>query len=280
MALLGAHLSAAGGVANAARAAQELKCESLQVFLRSPGAWKRPERGLEDVSEFLTVVKACNLTGRCFAHAPYLLNLSSGDRHLWKKSIEVLGEELQTAAELGLAGVVLHPGSAGGDPREEGIARAREALAETLQQAPSGRVKVLLETTAGSGSQLGVSLGELALIVPVRWRERVGICIDTAHLWGAGYDLSGNGWERVVAELGEHWETVSPDLIHGNDTLMELGSRKDRHVHPGEGLLGESFFRRLLGDESLSVTPLVLEIPPGRKNENIHLVLSRLRSWM
>ena len=112
-----------------------------------------------------------------------------------------------------------------------------------------------------------------------RGLPRVGVCLDSAHLWGAGYDLLGDGWERVLGELAEHWQLAAPQLFHGNDTAVELGSRRDRHAPPGDGKLGRTFFSRLLHDERCAEMPLVLEIPPGDDNVLVKKSLARLRRW-
>lgn len=220
--------------------------------------------------------------GRCFAHAPYLLNLASNSEELRRRSVAVLAEELERADGLGLAGVVLHPGSAGGGNHRDAVARCREALAEVLGLGGGGAAALLLEGTAGSGGQLGSSVSELADLVPRRETDLirpVGVCLDLAHLWAAGYDLQRGGWDAALAEMGEHWGVPAPHLLHGNDTPVECGSRRDRHAPPGEGALGEALFRRLLEDARIADTPLVIEIPPGADNRLVASALDRLRSW-
>lgn len=278
MPLLGAHLSAAGGPSRAALAAARLGCLSLQLFLRAPGRWAAAHLQEEEVARFRAASAEAALDGACFAHAPYLLNLASGEQALRERSIAVLVEELQRAGRLGLAGVVLHPGSGGAGDRDDAAARCRDAVAEALARAGAGAAPLLLEGMAGAGGQLGATVAELAGLVPRSAGGRVGLCLDTAHLWGAGYDLLVDGWDRVAGELGDFWGRVAPDLIHGNDTAVECGSHRDRHAPPGEGVLGEGFFRRLLADERLSATPLILEIPPGPADSLVAAALDRLRS--
>ncbi len=228
---------------------------------------------------FRTAVAAAGLGGFCFAHAPYLLNPASEDRLLRERSVAVLIEELRRAGALGLAGVVLHPGSAGAGDRGEAEARCRVAIAEAVGRAGAGAAMLLLEGTAGAGGQLGRGPAELARLVEAAGRNRVGVCLDTAHLWGAGYDLLHDGWDRALAELTEHWGVEVPQLLHGNDTTVELGSRRDRHASPGDGRLGERFFRRLLADGRCASLPIVLEIPPGEGNALVRRALARLRRW-
>lgn len=230
---------------------------------------------------------SAGLDGLCFAHAPYLLNLASDDRLLRERSVEVLVEELQRAGRLGLAGLVLHPGSGGEGDRASAKARCRAAVSEAVAHAGDGAAMLLLEGQAGSGGQLGRTPTELARLVEPGLRSlrsgvegpRVGVCLDSAHLWGAGYDLLGDGWERVLGELADAWQLEAPQLFHGNDTAVELGSHRDRHAPPGEGKLGRSFFRKLLTDPRCAELPIVLEIPPGDGNVLIKKALARLRRW-
>jgi deoxyribonuclease-4 len=276
---LGAHLSAAGGVSRAAAAAVACGCQALQLFLRPPGRWQGGTLEAAEIARFRALATAGGLAGRCFAHAPYLLNLASADDTLRQRSLAVLAEELRAADALGLSGVVLHPGSAGDAARGEAIPRCRDAIAEALARAGAGSAKLLLEGTAGAGHQLGATPAELATLVPEGAAERIGVCLDTAHLWAAGYHLEGDGWDEVLAELATHWGRVAPDLIHGNDSPVACGSRRDRHAVPGEGQLGEAVFRKILGDPRLEGVPMVLEIPPGARNATVLRALAQLRKW-
>lgn len=276
---LGAHLSAAGGVSCAVSAAVVAGCEALQVFLRAPSRWAVAPLAPADAKRFRSAAREAGLAGVCFAHAPYLLNLGSADEELRTHSVAVLVEELRRAGRLGLAGVVLHPGSAGTGSRIEAVARCRAAIAEAVDSAGARAAMLLVEGTAGAGGQLGRTPAELAELIEPRLRNRLGVCLDTAHLWGAGYDLPGDGWERVLGELSENWGRDVPHLLHGNDTQVELGSHRDRHAAPGEGRLGEAFFRKLLADERCATLPVVLEIPPGDGNVIVREALARLRAW-
>jgi deoxyribonuclease-4 len=279
MPFLGAHLSAAGGVARAAAAASETGCEALQVFLRAPGRWAAAPLPGEEVARFHAASGAAGLAGRCFAHAPYLLNLASADVSLRERSVGVLVEELTRAGRLGLAGVVLHPGSGGATDRRDAQTRCRDAVTAALERAGESAARLLLEGTAGAGGLLGRTPAELRLLIEDSLRPRVGVCLDTAHLWGAGYDLLHDGWDRVLDEVGEWWARPAPDLLHANDTTVELGSRRDRHAPPGQGKLGAGFFRRVLADSRCADLPMVMEIPPGEGNREVKSALRRLRRW-
>ncbi len=276
---LGAHLSVAGGLWRAPESAAALGCRALQIFLRAPGRWARAALPAEAAERFRTAASDAGLDGACFAHAPYLLNLASADGALRRRSIAVLVEELRRAGELRLAGVVLHPGSAGAGDRGEAEARCRESLAEALEEAGAAASPLLLEGTAGMGGQLGATPVELARLVAPARSGRVGLCLDSAHLWAAGYDLHGDGWERVLGEVADHWPEGALRLLHANDTAVECGSRRDRHAPPGDGRLGRRFYRRLFTDVRTDALPCVLEIPPGDGNELVRAALARLRRW-
>lgn len=276
---LGAHLSAAGGVSRALDAAGTLGCRALQVFLRAPGRWAAVPLSAAEIARAHSSPGRRSVGGATFAHAPYLLNLASDSPGLRQRSIEVLVEELRRAADLGLDGVVLHPGSARGGARAEAEGRCRAAIAEAIETAGSGAARLLLEGQAGAGGQLGRTPAELAGLCDGAVRHRVGVCLDTAHLWAAGYDLTAGGLTRVLSEVAERWDGAAPDVLHVNDTKVPLGSARDRHAPPGEGLLGERFYRELLSHEALAETPMILEIPPGEDNALVRRALNRLRRW-
>ncbi len=205
---------------------------------------------------------------RCFAHAPYLVNPASGDPDLRDRSSELLVDQLERARLLGLAGVVVHPGAHGGDGPEKGLRRAAVALAAVLERAPEGP-RLLLEVTAGQGTVLGSSFRELGRLLEELPRDRVGICWDTAHLWGAGYDLTTDeGWEDLWGEFTARTGETAPLLVHLNDTVVERGSRKDRHERIGHGALGAETFRRVVTDPRLAGVPMVLETPKGPPGED------------
>lgn len=282
MTCLGAHLSAAGGVSRAAAAAVALECEALQVFLRPPGRWQSPAPKPGEIARFRALTLTQGFVLASFAHAPYLLNLASAADELRRRSVAVLAEELRYADALGMAGVVVHPGSAAGGDRSSALMRCRKALAEAVALAGAGSAAVVLEVTAGGGGHLGSSVQELASLRPrldSPSPRPFGVCLDLAHLWAAGYDLHADGWERAMAELEKAWGEPRPYLLHANDTPVACGSRRDRHAPPGEGVLGEKVFRRLLADQRLAGVPVVVEIPPGRDNQLVAATLARLRAW-
>lgn len=278
---LGAHLATAGGWHRALEAAMDLDCQAVQIFLQPPGRWAPLPENPQAVALFREALAASGLHGAVFAHAPYLVNLASADRELGERSVALVAHQLVLAQRLGLAGVVVHPGSAGRESRQEAVARLRRRLAEVFARATVD-TPLLLENTAGAGGLLGVTVKELLeLAEPSWWQEgRMGLCLDTAHLWAAGYDLRREGFRQAWFELDEAGLSRALKLVHINDTPVPLGSRRDRHAAPGAGELGEGFFTELLGDPVLADVACIMEIPPGPKNQNVRQALHRLRSCL
>jgi deoxyribonuclease-4 len=159
------------------------------------------------------------------------------------------------------------------------LGRRATEIVEAVERAGANAARLLLEGDVGAGGQLGASPAELHELVDGTIVGRVGVCLDTAHLWGAGFDLVDDGWERVLSELAERWQRPAPDLLHGNDSAVECGSHRDRHASPGAGALGERFYRQLLADPRLAATPIIIEIPSGENDEDITAALARLHSW-
>jgi deoxyribonuclease-4 len=276
---LGAHLSSSGGWWRAAAAAPAARCRSLQLFLRAPGRWARRGPDQAEIAEYRRAATQAGLDGFAWAHAPYLINLATADTILRHRSVVALAEELRWTAALGLAGLVVHSGSAGTGGRDGGEARARDAIGEALALTADTPGRLVLEVSAGSWGQLGRGPAELARLVPSGEASRIGICIDTAHAWAAGYDLLGDGLRRLIGELDEHWGPRAPDLLHGNDTKVALGSGVDRHAEPGQGVLGKKLFCSLLSSPRLDGRSLVVEMPPGPDNCDVARVMRRLAAW-
>lgn len=260
---LGAHLSAAGGVWRAVERAAELGCAALQLFTQAPGRWSGPPLAPDDAARFRREVAATGLDGAVYAHAPYLANPASGDPGLRERSLELLVDQAERARALGLSGLVLHPGAHTGDGVEAGIERAASGLAEVITRSP-GAPRLLIEVTAGQGSCLGSGIDQIGALLARLPEERAGVCWDTAHLWGAGYDLTSDaGWENLWRELHRETGRERPDLVHLNDTDVELGSRRDRHQRIGHGRLGAAGLARVVRDRRLEGVPMVIETPKG-----------------
>jgi deoxyribonuclease-4 len=258
--LLGAHVSAAGGVPAAPPRASAIQATAMQLFTKQANRWAERECDECERDEFRA---ALALTGVevTIAHDSYLINLASPDEALRRKSIESFVCELRRCASLGLTYLVSHPGNFM-DDRESGIARNADAISESLARAP-GETVLCLETTAGSGTSLGATFEELADIigrVSAEYRSRIGVCVDTCHIHSAGYDLVGaydDVWSRFESALG--WPQLR--VMHLNDSKTPFASRRDRHALIGFGSLGEEPFRRIMTDPRMPRVAKVLETP-------------------
>ncbi len=261
--LLGAHLSIAGGVWKAVERAVDLGCTALQIFTQSPGRWQGPPITEEAAERFRSLAAEAGLDGVTVVHTPYLINVAAPAEALWERSIGLLTEQLRRAELLGLAGVVHHPGAHTGSGVETGIERAAEGMRRALDAVP-GSPPILIEVTAGQGTVLGSTMEEVGALLDRLPAGRAGVCWDTAHLWGAGFDIVGEaGWEALWTAFQEATGRTGPDAVHLNDTNVELGSHRDRHARIGHGALGEATFARIVTDSRLTNVPMVLETPKG-----------------
>lgn len=276
---LGAHVSIRGGVTLAPARGTAIGASAIQVFTKNPNQWRDPEI---DRSTGLNFVEAYNRSGLngLVGHDSYLINLASPDPALRDRSIDSFVAELERCQQLGIAGVVSHPGNYI-DDREAGLVRNAEGCTTALERARSD-VMVLFETTAGSGTALGRSFDELAelrRLVPEEHRHRIGFCADTCHLYSAGYDLVGDYdgvWQAFDTVIGlEHLH-----CLHLNDSKTPFASHRDRHELIGKGSLGPDPFRRVMLDPRFVNVIKILETPKG--DDEITLdrrTLARLRGY-
>jgi len=257
---LGAHMSIAGGLHLALERGSALGCGAVQIFLKNQRQWAAKPMTDEDVRAFASARRRTGLR-RVFAHASYLINLASPDAAQWRHAVDVFTDELERAEALGLSSVVIHPGSHMGAGRAEGVGRVVAALDETTRRTAGYRIRIALENTAGAGHGIGSRLPELGELIRRAARpERLGVCIDTCHLFAAGYDIRGEGpWHGVVDEIATHIGFRRVLAFHLNDARAGLGSGLDRHEHIGDGFLGLAPFRRLLNDPRFVKIPKVIE---------------------
>jgi deoxyribonuclease-4 len=239
-------------------------CDTIQVFTKSNRQWREKPLTEGEVKAFRANLRGTRI-GPVIAHACYLVNLAAPSAALWKKSIAAFRIELERAESLGIPYLVTHPGSHAGAGEPGGIGRVAEALNVLHAAFPEDRVQVLLETTAGQGSSLGYRFEQLAgILARVDRPDRLGICLDTCHVFAAGYDLrSAGGYRRMWREFDGCLGLARLKVIHLNDSIQPLGSRVDRHEHIGEGRLGLAPFRRLINDPALRRVPMILETPKG-----------------
>jgi deoxyribonuclease IV len=276
---LGAHVSTAGGVRHAPARAAALGSHVLQIFTKQPSRWAEPPVTEEERAAYRSGLEQHAIGAAC-AHDSYLINLASPDDALRARSMACFRGELERCVLLGVPFVVTHPGNATDGDFASGLARNAGAVEEVLSQVDG--VTVLFETTAGCGRVLGASFEELAELmrrIDTALQPRIGVCLDTCHVWAAGYDLR-HAYDDVMNRFGDVIGLDRIRLFHLNDSVGTLGSRRDRHAGIAEGALGDEPFRRLMQDERFRHVPKLLETPKGddhtaadRRN------LARLRSY-
>ena len=262
MPLLGAHMSIAGGLPRAVDRAKASRCDALQIFTKSAGQWRARDLPRDEVALFRRRLEETGISP-VVAHNSYLINVAAAAPALRSQSIAALGEELDRAELLGLDGLVMHPGSYTTGTEEDGLRAIGRAIAELLKNRRRQRVKVILEHTAGQGTNLGHRFEHLATILGhVNGSPRVGVCLDTCHLLTAGYDLcTGEGYAETFTEFDRIVGLDRLQVFHLNDSKKPCGSRVDRHEHIGKGCLGIEPFRRLLNDPRFAHLPMLLETP-------------------
>jgi deoxyribonuclease-4 len=257
---LGAHMSIAGGLHLALERGQAIGCGAVQIFLKNQRQWAARPLAPDEVRTFRAARRRTRIR-HVFAHASYLINLAAPGDGQWRQAIDAFVDELDRAEALGLSCVVIHPGSHMGAGSEAGVARVIAALDETTRRTSGYRVRIALENTAGAGNVIGRRLSELGELVKRAARpERLGVCLDTCHLYAAGYDIrSAGGWAAAFEECAAQVGLSRILAFHLNDARAPLGSGLDRHEHIGQGHLGLAPFRRLLTDARFSRIPKVLE---------------------
>lgn len=267
MPLLGAHTSIVGGYHYAVERAAKTGCDVCQIFTKNSNQWRAKPITPAEAAQFREKLAELRIT-HPVAHNSYLINLASPDDVLWKRSLDAMVVELQRAEQLGLIGVVAHPGAYTTSSEEAGLARIVKALDEVHAQTPGLVTPCLLEATAGQGSCLGCRFEHLAEILSrVQQPERLGVCVDTCHIFAAGYPLIDRAdYERTFAEFDRVVGLSQIKAFHLNDSKKPLGSRVDRHAHIGEGELGLEPFRHLLNDPRFQSTPMYLETEKGERD--------------
>lgn len=259
---LGAHMSTQGGLCLALDRARTLECESVQLFLKNNLQWPRGRIGPDTAERFRS---RCNHFGfkRVFAHAGYLINLASPNPNNRQRSIRALVWELRAAQNLGIPFVVLHPGAHLGSGEETGLKTAAASLNSALNATSDCTVRIALETTAGQGSTIGHKLEHLAeLHYLCQHPARLGLCLDTAHLFAAGYQINHQyGWDTFLTHLDKLLGIERILAVHLNDSATPLGSHRDRHTHIGQGMLGLQAFKTIVNEPAFAHLPGCIETP-------------------
>jgi deoxyribonuclease-4 len=258
----GAHVSISGGVFNAPQHGVEATCEVVQIFTKNQVQWRVPPLTDAEIEKFRSEQQRTGVQV-VSVHASYLINLGGFDTQKLKQSRENFLIEMQRTEVLGIPFLVVHPGSHTGKGEKEGLQRIAESLNWALARCPDFKLKILLETTAGQGDNLGYTFEQLADIrAQVDVPERVGVCVDTCHIFAAGYEVrTAAGYQKTLKQLDELIGIQQVGVIHANDSKRELGSRVDRHTHIGKGEIGLAGFKNFVNDPRLQNIPVIIETP-------------------
>jgi deoxyribonuclease IV len=276
--LIGAHISTRGGVHTVFERAAAINASAIALFAKNSNQWKGKELTDEDCALFAEKRTITPI----FTHASYLINLATINLEFHRKSIAAMTDELDRAERLGIRAVVLHPGAHMGAGAKAGIDQIARSLDQVHTAIPNHKVVTLLETSAGQGSCVGCSFEELGQIIQrVSDRKRVGICIDTCHIFASGYDIrTRDVYERTIESVETQVGIRNVGLFHLNDSKKPLGSHVDRHEHIGDGQIGLDGFSFVLNDERFRGIPKLLETPKKIEHESDRRNLATLRSLL
>jgi deoxyribonuclease-4 len=257
-------MSIAGGVHTAVERGISIGCTTMQMFVKNNNQWRGKELSDEDIATYKKLLRESSI-GPVVVHDTYLINLCAADKQILRKSRAALKDELDRCEVLGVEYLNFHPGSHVGAGEEEGIKRIAESLNIIHEETKKYRVKSVLETTAGQGTAIGYRFEQLREIIDmVAKPNRMAVCIDTCHVFAAGYDISTErGYEKTFKDFNAIIGLDRLVAFHVNDSKRELGSRVDRHDHIGKGKIGKTGFRLLMNDERFRAVPKILETPKG-----------------
>jgi deoxyribonuclease-4 len=280
---LGAHESIAGGLVKAFDRGQTATCETIQIFTKSNRQWQAKPLSDEEIAAWRERMEAEQETNGIYpvvAHTSYLINIASPKEETWQKSYDALKIEVERCEVLGVRYLALHPGSHLKAGEEAGLANVAGALSQLHAETPGFETMVCLEGMAGQGTNLGATFEQLAWVLEhTDEGERLGVCLDSCHLYAAGFDVrSPEGYAETMASFDQIVGLERLKMVHLNDSVHELGSRRDRHTHIGEGTLGLDGFRNFVNDARLKELPGLLETD---KSDDLHEDienLARLRS--
>ncbi len=272
-------MSIAGGVFNAFLHGQAVGCNTIQIFVKSTNQWKAKPLGAEEVEKYHQLQKETGIAP-VVAHDSYLINVASQDKALYAKSREALKIEVERCQTLKIPYLVMHPGSHVGAGEKVGLATIAQALNEIFSEVEDKGTKIALEATAGQGSNLGYKFEHLAEIISqVKQNHRLAVCLDTCHIFAAGYDIkTADGYKNTMAEFDKIVGLNRLAAIHFNDSKKGFGSRVDRHEQIGKGEIGKEPFGFFLNDSRLTNVPKILETPKGPDYAEDKINLKVLRS--
>ncbi len=280
--LLGAHMSIAGGLHTAFERADRVACTAMQIFTKNSNQWREPTISAEDVAKYREAENNSKVR-IVVSHDSYLINLCGAEDLLLEKSRGSFAEEIKRCDALGIKYLIFHPGAHTTMERRSGLKLVADSLNHTHEVTAGSQVMTLIETTAGQGTTVGSSFEEIAEIIHgVKNKTRVGVCIDTCHIFAAGYDIrTKSGYDRTMNEFESIIGLDMLHAIHLNDAKKPLNSRVDRHEHIGKGEIGKAAFGFIMNDDRLSQIPKLLETPKGDDGYEMDVVnLKLLRSML
>lgn len=264
MPLFGAHMSISGGLEYSIKRVKQVKGEALQFFSKNQRQWKIPKFTSKEIELFLNeYTKWGNYP--LIIHTSYLLNLASPDKDLYQKSIQNLIAEFKIATLLNVSYIVTHPGSHRGKGIKLGISLLANAIIEAFEKVPEFKGILLVENTCGAGNLLGGNLKEFALLKEKLLDIKIGFCLDTAHLFGFGYDFRTSlTYQKLKQKIKNYLDLSNIKLWHLNDSLCDLGSKKDKHFHIGQGTIGLKAFSFIVQDKDFQNLPMIIETPKDK----------------
>ncbi|MBN1213445.1 MAG: deoxyribonuclease IV [candidate division Zixibacteria bacterium] len=262
--LFGAHESIAGGIFNAVYRGRWATCDVIQIFNKSNNQWRAKKFAVDEIEKYFQAIEETGVRVAC-SHTSYLINIASPDKNLNEKSFKSLREEMERCDVLKIPNLVMHPGSHVGAGEDVGLDRIAGNLNRLFDDLPDNRVVICLETTAGQGSNLGYRFEQLASIInKVDNKKQMGVCLDTCHIFTAGYPLTEpKDYKKTMKTFDDTIGLKRLKIIHLNDSLKEFASRRDRHEHIGQGFIGLEGFCHFVNDRRLKKIPMILETPKG-----------------
>ncbi len=277
--LLGAHTSIAGGVSTAIDRAEKLGFNAIQIFTKNNNRWFAKPLEEDEIVRFKNKWAASNIKF-IVTHDSYLINLCAKDKTILEKSRKAFIDELERCELLGIPYLNFHPGAHGGQGEQEGLKIIADSINIAHSKTKGFKVSSMLELTAGQGTALGYNFEQIAEIIEmVEEKERMSVCIDTAHIFAAGYDIrSPKSYKKTMKEFDSIIGLDKLRCFHMNDSKKELGSRVDRHEHIGKGFIGLEGFKNIMNDRKISKIPKILETPKGKEQlediENLKILKS------
>jgi len=279
--LIGAHCFTAGGIETALETAKKLNIKVIQIFTKNNNQWEAKDLNIELHNFFNKHANKAYIT-YAVAHSSYLINLGTPKAALLQKSLTALKNELNRCQFLGISDLVLHPGSYKDSDFNTSILQISQSIDKIYDENPDLTTKILLENTAGQGSSIGHTFHQLKQIFDlIHNKNKIGFCLDTAHMWAAGYDFV-NNYEKVIEEFDNLLGISNLKLIHLNDSKSKFNSRVDRHEHIGKGTIGLKGFENILNDKRLKHIPKVIETPKSKTQiediENFKILYSLIKT--